>query len=62
MELVLPHQNEAKEATMDKPKIIPQWLPTVKQRQHLARRAAEEGTTITGYMKQLVNADIKRKG
>lgn len=46
----------------DKPKIIPQWLPTVKQRQHLARRASEEGTTITGYVKQLVNADIKRKG
>lgn len=46
---------------MNKPKLIPQWLPTVEQRKHLAKRASEEGTTITGYVKQLVNADMRKK-
>ena len=46
----------------EKPKVIPQWLPTIEQRQHLAKRAAEEGTTITGYIKQLVRNDMKRRG
>jgi hypothetical protein len=44
-----------------KPKLIPQWIPTVAQRKHLADKAAEDGTTITGYIKNLVNADMKRK-
>lgn len=50
---------------MDKPKVIPkvipQWQPTIEQRKHLAKRAAEEGTTITGYVKQLVNQDMRKK-
>lgn len=45
----------------DKPKIIPQWLPTTEQRKHLVERAVSEGTTITGYLKQLVNSDIRKK-
>ena len=45
-----------------KPKLIPQWQPTVEQRKHLAYHAANEGTTITGYLKQLVNADMKKRG
>lgn len=45
----------------DKQKVIPQWIPTINQRKHLAHRAAEEGTTITGYLKQLVNADMRKK-
>lgn len=45
----------------DKPKMIPQWVPTTDQREYLTKRAAEEGTTMTGYIKQLVNADMKKK-
>ena len=44
----------------DKQKVIPQWIPTINQRKHLAYKAAEEGTTITGYIKQLVNADMRK--
>lgn len=45
----------------NKPKIIPQWQPTIEQRKHLTDRAVSEGTTITGYLKQLVNSDIRKK-
>ncbi|AUR93862.1 hypothetical protein NVP1189B_36 [Vibrio phage 1.189.B._10N.286.51.B5] len=46
---------------MDKPKLIPQWQPTPEQRNHLAESASKEGTTITGYIKQLVNADMRKR-
>lgn len=45
----------------EKPKVIPQWTPTVNQRVHLEMMAEKEGTTLTGYVKQLVNADMKKK-
>ena len=45
----------------EKPKLIPQWSPTAEQRQHLEVMAALDGTTITGYLKQLVNADMRKK-
>jgi len=45
----------------DKQKVIPQWLPTLEQREHLAKRAAYDGLTITGYVKQLVNADMRKR-
>lgn len=44
-----------------KPKLIPQWIPTTAQRKYLSEKAAEEGTTITGYIKNLVNADMRRR-
>jgi hypothetical protein len=46
---------------MERPKVIPQWMPTVEQRKHLAKMASEEGTTITGYIKQLVNSDMRKR-
>ena len=45
----------------EKPKIIPQWQPTQKQRDHLEAMANEEGGTITGYIKKLVNADMRKR-
>jgi len=47
--------------SMERPKVIPQWMPTVEQRKHLAKMASEEGTTITGYIKQLVNSDMRKR-
>jgi len=41
--------------------LIPQWTPTPEQRKHLEEMAAKEGTTITGYVRQLVNADMRKK-
>lgn len=54
---------QAKEIKMEneKPKIIPQWQPTQKQRDHLEAMANEEGGTITGYIKKLVNADMRKR-
>lgn len=45
----------------EKGTLIPQWSPTLKQREHLEAMALENGTTLTGYIKQLVNKDMKRK-
>lgn len=46
---------------MTKQKKIPQWEPTEAQRKHLENMASISGLTITGYVKQLVNADMSRK-
>ena len=54
-------QSKEKKMENEKPKIIPQWQPTKKQRDHLETMANEEGGTITGYIKKLVNADMRKK-
>lgn len=43
-----------------KQKKIPQWEPTEAQRLHLEKMAEVSGLTLTGYVKQLVNADMKK--
>lgn len=45
----------------EKAKMIPQWFPTKEQRKHIEDRAAESGLTLTGYIKSLVNADMRKK-
>jgi len=53
--------SKRKTETNMKQKKIPQWEPTEAQRKHLELQSSMEGTTLTGYIKQLVNADMKKK-
>lgn len=46
----------------EKISVIPQWMPTRQQREHIETSAKKLGVSITGYIKQLVNADIKNSG
>jgi hypothetical protein len=52
------HTKRQRENAM-KPNKIPQWQPTKEQREFLDKKASEYGT-ITGYIKGLVNREMKK--